>query len=124
MKRELVCISCPIGCMLTVQDENGKLTVTGNACKRGEVYGIKEVTAPTRTVTSTIRVKGGNAPLVSVRTASDIPKEKIFSCMDEIRKAEVTAPIAVGDVLIKNAAGTGVDIVATRSVCPCGGMGN
>lgn len=117
MKRELVCTSCPIGCMLTVkEDKEGRLTVTGNQCKRGEVYGIKEVTAPMRTVTSTIAVKGGNAPLVPVRTKTDIPKGKIVDCMDEIKKAAVNAPVASGDVLIADVAGTGVDVVATGPV--------
>ena len=81
--RELTCISCPLGCPLKVEtDENGAvLQVTGNTCKRGEVYGKKEVTAPERTVTSTVAVVGGSAPLVSVRTKTDIPKGKIFQCM-------------------------------------------
>ena len=79
--RELTCISCPLGCPLKVEtDENGAvLQVTGNTCKRGEIYGKKEVTAPERTVTSTVAVVGGSAPLVSVRTRTDIPKGKISS---------------------------------------------
>ena len=82
--RELTCISCPLGCPLKVEtDENGAvLQVTGNTCKRGEIYGKKEVTAPERTVTSTVAVVGGSAPLVSVRTRTDIPKGKIFDCME------------------------------------------
>jgi Uncharacterized protein with conserved CXXC pairs len=114
MKRELICISCPIGCVLNVcDDENGDLIVTGNACKRGEVYGKKEVTAPTRTVTSTILVKNGKSPLVSVRTERDIPKDKIFDCMAEIRKTVAAAPVKIGDVLIADTAETGVAVVAT-----------
>ena len=122
--RELTCISCPLGCPLRVElDGQGQvLSVTGNTCKRGEEYGRKEVTSPTRTVTSTVRVEGGEAPVVSVRTKTDIPKEKIFACMEEIRKAAAKAPVRIGDVVIPNVAGTGVDVAATKAVdslgCP------
>ena len=116
--RELTCISCPLGCPLKVEtDENGAvLQVTGNTCKRGEVYGKKEVTAPERTVTSTVAVVGGSAPLVSVRTQNPIPKGKIWECMAAIRKAKVQAPVQIGDVVIENVCGTGVNVVATKNV--------
>ena len=116
MVRELTCISCPLGCPLKVElDESGRVvSVTGNTCKRGEEYGKKEVTAPTRTVTSTVRVEGASVPVTSVRTQTDIPKEKIFACMEEIRKAVVKAPVHIGDVVIHNVAGTGVDVTATK----------
>lgn len=116
--RELTCISCPLGCPLKVEtDENGAvLQVTGNTCKRGEVYGKKEVTAPERTVTSTVAVVGGSAPLVSVRTKTDIPKGKIFQCMEAIRAAKIQAPVHIGDVVVENVCGTGVDVVATKAV--------
>ncbi len=115
---ELICINCPLGCALRVETgEDGQvLSVSGNTCRRGEEYGRREVTAPTRTVTSTVQVAGGQAPVVPVRTRTDIPKEKIFDCMDAIRAALVRAPVRMGDVVIPNAAGTGVDVVATRDV--------
>lgn len=117
MKRELTCISCPIGCLLTVEeDEAGTLRVHGNACKRGEVYGIKEVTAPMRTVTSTVRVLNGAKPLASVRTQTDIPKDKIFDCMTAIKGVRRKAPISAGDIMIENVAGTGVNVIATSTV--------
>ena len=114
---ELTCISCPLGCPLKVEtDSSGKvLKVTGNTCKRGGEYGKKEVTNPTRTVTSTVRLLGGTAPVVSVRTQTDIPKEKIFQCMEEIRKAAAEAPVRIGDVILENVAGTGVSVVATTN---------
>ena len=116
--RELTCISCPLGCPLKVEtDENGAvLQVTGNTCKRGELYGKKEVTAPERTVTSTVAVVGGSAPLVSVRTKTDIPKGKIFDCMEAIRAAKIQAPVHIGDVVVENVCGTGVDVIATKTV--------
>lgn len=115
---ELTCISCPLGCPLRVEtDENGQVvSVTGNTCKRGEIYGRKEVTAPERVITSTVKVEGGKAPLVPVRTKTEIPKGKIWECMAAIRKATVKAPVKLGDVVIPNVAETGVDVVAAKTV--------
>lgn len=115
--RNLTCINCPMGCALTIEMENGEVTsVSGNTCPRGDAYGRKEVTNPTRIVTSTVRVKDGEADMVSVKTAQDIPKGKIFDCVRALKGVEVQAPIHIGDVIISNVAGTGVDIVATRNV--------
>lgn len=77
---------------------------------------LKEVTDPTRIVTTTVRVKNGSMPVVSVKTAQDIPKEKIFDCVEALRDVCVEAPVQIGDVILENAAGTGVDIVATGNV--------
>ena len=117
---ELTCISCPLGCPRKVEtDGEGKvLGVTGNTCKRGEAYGRKEVSAPERTVTSTVRVEGGVPPVISVRTRTDIPKEKIFAVMEAVRRAVAKAPVQIGDVIIKNVADTGVDLIATKSTEP------
>lgn len=116
-QRNLTCIGCPMGCQITVTLEAGAVTkVEGNTCKRGDDYARKEVTHPTRIVTSTVRVSGGSAPTVSVKTAQDIPKEKIFQVMDDLRDVIVPAPVSIGDVVLKNAAGTGVAVVATKNV--------
>lgn len=115
-KRELICISCPMGCRMTVSINNGNIDVTGNTCKRGEIYAKKEVTDPRRVVTSTVKVKDGEFARVSVKTETDIPKGKIFDCMDEILKTEITAPVKIGEVIISNCAGTGVAVVATRNL--------
>ncbi len=116
-KRSLTCIGCPLGCSIEVEMENGEvISVTGNTCKRGDVYARKEVTHPTRIVTSTIRVDGGEIAMVSCKTKEDIPKEKIMDIMDEINQARVKAPVGIGDVLITNVAGTGVDVIATKEI--------
>ena len=113
-KRELICIGCPLGCMLTVEMQDGAVVnVTGNTCPRGKVYAEKEVTNPTRIVTSSVRVKGGDRVSVSCKTKSDIPKSKIFDVARALRDVEVQAPVAIGDVLVEDVAGTGVQIVAT-----------
>lgn len=116
-KKELICISCPLGCMLTVE-MNGKevVSVSGNTCIRGENYARKEVVNPTRIVTSTVMVKNGIRPSVSVKTKEDIPKEKIFECMKALKGLCVEAPVKIGDVLLENVAETKVAIVATKNV--------
>lgn len=102
---------------MEVSLENGQVTeVKGNTCKRGEIYAKKEVTAPTRTVTSTVRVEGGALPVVAVKTKSDIPKGKIPQCMEEINKAVAVAPVKIGDVIIADLCGTGVSLVATANM--------
>ncbi len=116
-KREFICIGCPLGCPLSVTLENGEVTsVTGNTCPRGDAYARKEVTNPTRIVTSTVRVDGGIYAMVSCKTASDIPKNKIFAITEELKTVCVKAPVAIGDVLLENVAGTGVNIIATKNV--------
>ncbi len=114
---ELTCIQCPLGCPLTVtMDGDTILKVEGNTCKRGEIYAQKEITAPSRTVTSTVAVEGGVHPVVAVRTNTDIPKDKIFDCMKEINAVLVKAPVKIGDVIIENVCGTGVNIVAAANM--------
>ena len=115
--RHLTCIGCPLGCQITVELEgNTVVSVTGNTCPRGDAYARKEVTAPARIVTSTVRVKGGTIPMVSVKTAGEIPKGKIFDCVKALKDVEVAAPVKIGQVVLTDAAGTGVDIVATKDV--------
>ena len=106
-----------MGCPLVVTMDGGEVvSVMGNTCKRGEIYGRKEVTNPTRIVTSTVRVSGGSIEMVSVKTKEDIPKGKIFDCVKALKIVEVAAPVHIGDVIMKDVAGTGVDVVATKNV--------
>lgn len=117
-KRALTCIGCPMGCSLEVEmDASGNvLNVTGNTCKRGDIYARKELTNPTRIVTSTVHVIGGNLDMVSVKTKEDIPKDKIFECVTDLKEVYVHAPVHIGDVVLENVAGTGVDIIATKEI--------
>ncbi|MCI8741851.1 MAG: DUF1667 domain-containing protein [Lachnospiraceae bacterium] len=116
-KRELICIGCPMGCPLTVELEGSEVkSVTGHTCKRGDVYARKEVTNPTRIVTSTVKVEGGKADMVSVKTREDIPKGRIFDCVRALKGVTVQAPVHIGDVVVPDVAGTGVDMVATKQV--------
>ena len=116
-KKNLTCICCPMGCQITVTLDNGEVTdVTGNTCRRGDVYARKEVTNPTRVVTSSVRVSGGRIAMVSCKTAGDIPKGKIFDCCKAIQSIEVQAPVKIGDIILKDVCGTGVDVIATKEV--------
>lgn len=115
--RELICIGCPLGCMITVCLEDKEVvSVEGNTCIRGDRYARKEVTDPTRIVTSTVKVLNGDKNLVSVKTKEDIPKGKISDCMKALKNMEVEAPIRIGDVILTDVAGTGISIVATKNV--------
>ena len=117
-KRELTCIGCPLGCSITVTMENGEIKdVTGYTCKRGHDYARKEVTNPTRIVTSTVRLTGSRngEAVVSCKTAQDIPKGKIFAVAAALKQVVAKAPVEIGDVLLANVAGTGVDVVATTA---------
>ena len=93
-EKRLICIGCPMGCPLIVTMDGGEVvSVKGNTCKRGGIYGRKEMTNPTRIVTSTVRISGGSIPALSVKTKEDIPKEKIFECVKALKVVEVTAPV-------------------------------
>ena len=116
----LICITCPMGCALTVTHE-GKtvLKVEGNQCKRGPDYAAHELSDPRRMVTTTVRVKSGLHPLVPVYTASPIPKPLIFELLTALRGVELQAPVHAGDVVLANALNTGVDVLASRDMQVC-----
>ncbi len=113
---EITCINCPVGCRLTVELENGQVvSVTGNTCPRGVTYARQECVDPLRMVTAVVPVEGSAAPL-SVKTRTPIPKKEIKNCMKKLADAKLTAPIKAGDVVMANICGTGVDVIATKSV--------
>lgn len=115
--KELVCIGCPLGCNLKVGvSEDGAMEVTGNTCPRGADYARKELTDPRRIVTSSVKVQGGHLPCVSVKTETDIPKDKIFDCVRALKDVALTAPVEIGMVVAENVAGTGVRVIATKKI--------
>ena len=111
----LICIVCPKGCHLQVDEDNG-YAVTGNSCPRGAEYGKTELLHPTRVLTSTVRVDGGLHRRLPVKTTAPIPKELLFQAMEALNGVTLTAPVTVGQVVIANLLGTGVDVVATREM--------
>ena len=117
MNRTLTCIGCPMGCQITVTLDGGAVkSVEGNTCMKGDQYARAEVTRPVRTVTSSVPVTGGTIGQVSVKTAGEIPKDKIFDVMDALRTVRAEAPVSIGSVIAADICGTGVDIVATKNV--------
>ncbi len=112
MIKNLTCIICPRGCALTVDTD--KKTVSGNSCKRGEVYGINECINPVRTVTSSMKVENREYTAVSVKTDKPVAKSDMFKVVEEIKKAKVFAPVKCGEVIIKDICGA--NVIATKSI--------
>ncbi len=120
-KKEMVCIICPLGCRLEIQNEEQTSDgprIIGNSCPKGAEYALAELTNPTRVVTSTVVIRNAHLTRLPVKTHGAIPKDLIFACMEELAKIEVKGPVKMGDVIIKDLLNTGVDVVATRSLKP------
>lgn len=117
MNRTLTCIGCPMGCSIDVElDEAGNfVSSAGWSCLIGKRYAQEEVTAPVRTVTALVEVNDRIEPL-SVKTARPIPKNMIFESLEEIRKQKCEAPVHIGDLVLADVCGTGVDVIATKNI--------
>ncbi|MDR1734390.1 MAG: DUF1667 domain-containing protein [Oscillospiraceae bacterium] len=116
--REMICIACPLGCGLKAElSESGEiLSVTGNSCKRGDSYARTEITNPTRSFTSTVKLTGGTRPVVSVKSKAPVPKGKMADIAEVLKSVTLPAPVQIGDIALPDAVGTGVDIVVTDRV--------
>ncbi|MDN5331071.1 MAG: hypothetical protein PWP45_296 [Tepidanaerobacteraceae bacterium] len=113
-EKTVTCIICPAGCRIRVSMQGGEIaSIKGNLCKRGENYAKDEVTHPTRVLTTTVRLEDGR--LLPVKTARPIPKALLFDAVKELSNVVVKVPVKIGQVVYSNVAGTGVDVVATRS---------
>lgn len=113
--KKFICIACPKSCHLQVDEDNG-YKVTGNSCKKGEVYGKSEATCPVRMLTSTVILKGGSMRRCPVKTAEAIPKDKVGAAMDKINQIVLHEPVKVGEVALENLLDTGVDVVVTSNM--------
>jgi len=117
MTDQIVCTVCPLGCIMEVEHTRDRiLSVTGNRCKRGLGYAEKEILHPERTVTTTVRIRGGAIGLLPVKTSRSIAKDLVFTVMKEANAVCVNAPVKMGTVIIANIAGSGADLVATRTI--------
>lgn len=112
----LVCINCPKGCHLVVENINGEIKVSGNSCPRGEQYAINEMTNPLRTVTTTVSIVSNVYDRLPVITSSPVPKAKIMEVCKALKGVEVKAPIKMGDIVVENILGLNVNIVASKSI--------
>lgn len=113
---QMTCIVCPNGCRLQVEEAGGAWKVTGNRCKRGEVFAVSEMTNPVRTICSTAATGFPDVPVVPVRVSGEIPKERIFDVMAEINKVTVSRRIKRGTAVIENVLGLGVDVIVTSGI--------
>lgn len=117
MNRQIICISCPLGCHLQVSQEGEELKITGNKCKRGLIYAREEISSPRRVVTATVAVSGAKGlSRVPVKTTDALPKAHIASLLNHLYTLSLSSPLKTGEVIIKDYEGTGVDVVTTRSV--------
>lgn len=112
--QEITCIACPVGCRLMVGEKDGEVQVLGNACKRGQVYGKQECISPQRMVTSLVALVNGKRPLIPVKTQKPVPKKDVEQVLAAIRQAKAVAPVHIGQVVLADVAGTGIDVIATR----------
>lgn len=112
----ITCIVCPMGCPLVVTKVEDGYKVEGNTCKRGEKYGVEELTNPKRVITTTVKLKGSYLNLLPVKTADSIPKGMMFEVMEVLDKIEVDSPINVGEIIVENILDTGVNIVSAKCV--------
>ncbi|PUU87236.1 DUF1667 domain-containing protein [Halanaerobium sp.] len=112
---KFTCVVCPIGCEVTVKGQKDNIEkITGFKCDRGKKYAKNEFLNPTRILTSTVKIKNHDLPVISVRTDKPVSKDEIFDCMKIIRNTEIEAPITMNEVIIKDINNTGVNIITTK----------
>lgn len=117
MKRKFTCIVCPNGCEIEAEAEKDQVvSITGQGCPRGRQYVLQELTAPARTIASSVLVRGGVLPVASVRLTKPVPKDMIFHVMDAIRNVVLTAPVSAGTVVLRGVCGTDSDVIVTKNV--------
>ena len=113
----LTCVLCPVGCELEVRrDGSTEVEVSGNQCDKGIPFAVEEVLRPRRNLATSIPVGGTASKMVSVRLSGPVPREMIFPILTEIARLKPEAPVSRGQVLIADVLGTGVDVIATRTV--------
>lgn len=115
-KREIICVACPKGCRLETRRENGEILVSNEGCKRGREYAVNEINDPRRMVASSVSVSGGLHPLVPVYTSQPFPKGRIFELLSILREIKLEAPVRINQVVLADALGTGIDVLASRDL--------
>ena len=113
---EMICINCPLGCHLTIEKHEDIIEVSGNTCPRGKQYAINELTNPTRTLTTTIRIKNAIYECLPVISSKPVPKDRIFAILKVLKDVEVTSPVKINEVIVKNIIDLDIDIIASRSM--------
>ncbi len=115
MEREIICTSCPMGCHVTVTMNGEEITsITGNTCARGERYARSEITNPTRTLTTTVALTDGG--VLPVKSDAPLAKKEIPHYLEQIHEVIVERPVLMGDIILEDIDGNGVNIIATQNV--------
>ena len=116
-ENSIICVACPVGCRIKIKSAEGNIEeITGYQCEQGRKYAVEEFKNPTRILPTTVRVKNGILPLVSVKTAEPIPKSELLAAMEELARVEMEAPVECGQVVLENVVDSGVTVVATNNV--------
>ena len=116
-KRHFTCVTCPVGCEIDVELQDGRVvSMEGNKCDKGEEFILQELEEPMRILTTTVRLKGARWAMLPVRTDAPLPRRLLFQAIEELAGVELQAPVKLYDVVLKNVAGTGANIVATRNM--------
>ncbi|MFZ2603942.1 MAG: DUF1667 domain-containing protein [Candidatus Omnitrophota bacterium] len=110
----MICIECPVGCVLEVDMDSKPIRITGNECPKGENYAISEIENPQRILTSSVLTQGLALKMVPIKTDRPIPKKDLLKAMEVIKKIRLKKTVAVGDIVMKDLLGLGVNLVATR----------
>jgi CxxC motif-containing protein len=115
-----LCIGCPLGCRLELEEtgDHEIVEVRGFSCKKGERFAIEEHTDPRRMVTTTVAIDGGIFPRLPVRTVEPVPKHLVRQVCEDLRRVRVVSPVAMGDVVLRDASGSGIDVIASRDLPP------
>lgn len=116
MNKQVICIVCPKGCKVTVSEQDGVYTTTGNACIRGNVYGIQEATEPKRVLTTTVKINGASISRCPVVSSSPILKDDLFKVISLLEAVELTAPVHINQVICANVLGSGIDMIAAKTM--------
>ena len=116
-KKHFTCVICPLGCEIDVELQDGNVaSMEGNKCQKGEEFVLQELEEPMRILTTTVPIKGAKWAMLPVRTDKAIPKRLLFKVIEQLADIELQAPVKMYDVILKNTAGTGANIVATRNM--------
>jgi len=116
-KRHFTCVTCPVGCEVDVEVQDGNIiSLTGNRCDKVKEFVLQELKEPVRVLTTTVRIKGAEYAMLPVRTDKAIPKRLFSQAMEELANIDLQAPVYISDVIIKDIAGSGANIVATRTM--------
>jgi len=111
--KAITCTVCPVGCQISISND---LSISGNQCRRGEIYARQEMVDPRRMITTTLKTMSRAYPRLSVKTNNPIPKDKIFECLHILHSMIITKNVKIGDIIVKDILNTGVDIVATKEI--------